>query len=116
MSGKSKSRGKPFVKGDPRAGRPRGVANKATVEVKSLAQGLLSSPEYQASLVARLNAGELAPAVESLLWHYAYGKPKETVEVTGDGAPASLTIIEVIVDAHDGDPDGSPPPNPASVP
>lgn len=72
-----------FTPGDPRAGRPRGVPNKTTRQVREIAQRLVEDPKYVASLVRRLGAGKIAPAVEVMLWHYAYGKPKDTVRVEG---------------------------------
>ena len=63
-------------------GRPKGVPNKATVEIKDLSRRLLEDPEYQASLKTRLRRGT-AQAIERELYHYAYGKPKDTVELTG---------------------------------
>ena len=62
-------------------GRPKGVPNKATKEVKELARRLVLEPEYQQKLRHRLLKGTLPPAVESLLWHYAFGKPKDTLDL-----------------------------------
>lgn len=45
-----------------------------------MAKRLLEDPEYQESLRRRLEAGE-ASHMETLLHHYAYGKPKETMEL-----------------------------------
>ena len=70
-------------------GRPKGSLNKATVEVRELADRLLNRPEYFASLQRRLDANKCAPAVEAMVWHYWKGKPKETVEHTGVIATAS---------------------------
>src|SRR3972149_3604655 len=98
---KGRSRGKPFAKGDPRAGRPPGVQNKVTVEVREAAKAIVEDPVYRERLRRRLLRGKLAPGLEAMLWHYAYGKPKETVEHTGPGGgPVEmLTRIErVIVD------------------
>ena len=73
-------------------GRPKGVPNKATRDIREIATGLLSGDEYQRNLVRRLNRGT-AGAVESLLYQYAFGKPKDTVELTGpNGGP--LQAIE----------------------
>lgn len=89
-------RGKPFEKGDPRAGRPKGTLNKATVEVREMARGLVESDEYVASVRVRVQLGTLPPAVETMLWHYAYGKPKELVELTGkDGQPLDSGVARV---------------------
>lgn len=109
MAAKSKTRdkkadrlrGKPFTKGDPRAGRPKGAPNKVTAEVRKAAQGLVEDPVYRASLKERLQSGKLAPAMEALLWHYAYGKPKEVHELVGqDGEPLTFTLN---IDARDRD-------------
>jgi hypothetical protein len=62
-------------------GRPKGVPNKATKEVKELSRRLVLDPEYQQKLKQRLLKGTLTPAVEVLLWHYAFGKPKDTVDL-----------------------------------
>ena len=78
----TKGRGRPFVKGDPRAGRPKGRQNDLTVEVREAAQRIVQDPDYLKELAVRLKAGR-APAVEILLWHYAYGRPKEQVQTHG---------------------------------
>lgn len=97
MAEKSTPKGR-FVKGDPRAGRPKGVPNKVTREVREVARKLVEDPVYQKRLRIRMLKGKLAPGVEALLWHYAYGKPKETHEVTGpDGGPIALEKIEVVL-------------------
>lgn len=91
MSSKLKPRGKPFQPGDPRAGRKRGALNRATREIREVARGLLERPEYVAKLKERLDAGT-AGAVEPLLYHYGYGKPKETVAVEGPVPPFILKV------------------------
>ena len=68
-------------------GRPRGSQNKATVDVRALAQGLVDDLEYRKRLKDRLLSGKMAPALETLLWHYAYGKPRDTLDIT---APEGL--------------------------
>jgi hypothetical protein len=62
-------------------GRPKGSLNQRTIEAKALARGLLNDPTYRKNLHARLRAGE-AGAMEVLLWHYAWGKPRETLELS----------------------------------
>lgn len=94
------------AKGSPKTGgRKAGTPNKATREIQEAARGLLEDPAYVSSLRDRLIVGT-AGAVESLLYHYAYGKPKETVE-------HSLPMVPVVIDlltpgdvpAHAGDDD-----------
>jgi hypothetical protein len=67
-------RGNPFVKGDPRAGRPRGSQNKTGRDARELAQRLVCDPEYVEGLRARLLAGKLGN-LETVLWAYAFGPP-----------------------------------------
>ena len=43
---------------------------------------MITSPTYVAKLRDRLEAGK-APHMETLLFQYAYGKPKDTTEHTG---------------------------------
>jgi len=50
--------------------------------VREAATELVENPRYRANLEQRLVAGKLAPAMETLLWHFAYGKPKESMQTT----------------------------------
>jgi hypothetical protein len=70
----------PGQSGNPQ-GRPRGVANKSTLEIRTFAQALLSDPQYQRKLRARLHSGELPPTLEALLFAYAFGKPRDLTEL-----------------------------------
>lgn len=71
-------------------GRQKGVPNKRTREIQVFAAKLLEDPDYVKELAIRLRRGK-APHVESLLYQYAYGKPKDTVVLTGqDGGPVAL--------------------------
>jgi hypothetical protein len=72
--------------GNPK-GRRKGVPNRVTLEVRKAASALVEDGEYRAELLERLRAGTLPPAVEVMLWHYAYGRPVERVEVSNpDGS------------------------------
>lgn len=95
---------KPGQSGNP-AGRQAGVPNKVTRTAKAICQGLLESDEYRASVVKRIAAGKLAPPVECMLWHYAYGKPKETHELQGEFILRWLSGAEdePPEDAHEGE-------------
>lgn len=98
-NGNSRPPGRP--KGTPKTGgRQKGTPNKVTVEVREMARRLVEDPEYQKNLKTRLLDGSAGPGVESMLWHYAYGKPKERVEVSGESGGLPISVIErVIVDA-----------------
>lgn len=83
-------RGKPFQLGHARlGGRTKGQPNYATGEVRTLARRLLSDREYRKNLRQRLREGTAAH-IEALLWHYAYGKPKEGPERSG---PVELRVV-----------------------
>lgn len=69
-------------------GRPKGAVNKVTREIRDLSQALLTDPAYLDSLRRRLTSGK-APHMETLLHHYAYGKPKDELNV---GGAISITV------------------------
>ena len=71
-----------------------GVPNKTTREVKSFAIKVLEDPRYVASLWRRIKKDTLPPAVEVLLYYYAYGKPKERLEVSGE-----KTLVQLVTEA-----------------
>lgn len=60
-------------------GRPKGTPNKATAEAKEAAARIVDDPVYQRNLLTRARAGNLAPAVEMMLWQYARGRPADQV-------------------------------------
>ncbi len=70
------------MKGRKTGGRQKGTPNKATAEARSICTAILGDPTYRATLLVRAHAGTLPPAVETMLWHYAYGKPTDIVDVT----------------------------------
>ena len=71
------------MKGRKTGGRRKGTSNKVTAEAKAVCAAIVDDPTYRKKLIARAKAGKLAPAIEAMLWHYAYGKPKEQVEHAG---------------------------------
>ena len=81
-------------------GRPKGALNKTTVEIREKARLFLEDEKGAAKMLAMYRAGRLHPGVVHMLHHYAYGKPKETVEHSGpDGAAIAFSEIRhVIVD------------------
>ena len=72
--------------GERRGGRQVGTPNKQTAAdreyIRDFARAILENPAYVASLNERLLDGK-AQHMEPLLFHYGYGKPKETTEHTG---------------------------------
>lgn len=81
----------PRPKLPPGPGRPKGLPNKTTREVKDFARKFLSSSDYVSSAKARVLSGDAAH-LEVLWHHYAYGKPKESVQISGDIPPFILKL------------------------
>lgn len=57
---------------------------------KEFARAIISDPLYLEGLIDRARAGKLAPAVEVTLLHYAFGKPKEQIEVK------KATLVKIV--------------------
>lgn len=70
-----------FTKGMAKlGGRQAGTPNKVTQEVQAVAREIVENADYRRNLMIAAIERTLSPAMEALLWSYAYGKPKETVE------------------------------------
>ncbi len=83
-----------FQHGNP--GRPKGALNKRTQEAQELAAALIDGdPAYLEGLKRRIKAGK-APHMETLLWHYRYGKPKESVDVSVSVAVAAEVLVNTL--------------------
>lgn len=68
-----------LVKRDP--AEERRLVKAAKAEIATLAKYLVEDPLYLLDLKRRLASGKLHPTIESMLFAYAYGKPKERIEV-----------------------------------
>jgi hypothetical protein len=62
-------------------GRPKGSPNKVTAEAHAFARQIVDDPEYRENLFAAARKRKLHPRIEEMLWSYAYGKPKDTIEL-----------------------------------
>lgn len=81
-----------FKKGNPGGpGRPKGRANRATLEAKKFCQSLLDSPAYQQRFRTAFVARKLPPDLEKLVWSYAAGKPATTLNVA-----AGQDLVELL--------------------
>ena len=74
----------------PGSGRKAGSRNHVTAGIRAIARSLIDDPDYRAALHARLKAGT-AGTMESVLWHYGYGRPTGTND-DGDTLPVTITI------------------------
>jgi hypothetical protein len=62
--------------------KPPSAAKKLKVdEARKISRRLLADPVYRKRLIKRLREGTIQPGVEAMLYYYAYGKPRESVEV-----------------------------------
>lgn len=76
-------------------GRRKGTPNKQTTDVAAIARALVDNATYRRQFTRRLQLGKLAPQVETMIWHYAYGKPVDHVEVAGEGGgPVRVTFVD----------------------
>lgn len=94
-----------FLGIDPTTATPIAEADVdlSALTIEEFCKRVLSSPEYRRSVYLRVTAGALPAAIETLMYHYAAGKPVERHEHTGkDGAPIQKVtkIIREFVDPH----------------
>ncbi len=66
-------------------------------EAAQFARRIVCSDAYFTSLKARAESGELAPPVETLLLHYAFGKPVEQIsmDVTNEVNLGHMTVEQL---------------------
>ena len=67
------------MKGRKTGCRQKGTPNKATAEAQINLHRHSRRPDVSRDTT---HAGTLPPAIETMLWHYAYGKPTDIVDVT----------------------------------
>lgn len=89
---RSGSVGRPFRNGNPGGGRPKGMPNKATLEIKAFARNFLMSDKYRRTLERRILAGT-APHMEVLLHQYAFGKPTDKYVEPARPAPPDRELL-----------------------
>lgn len=72
-------------------GRQKGTPNKATTELAARFRAFVEDPKAVERMRREYRAGNLNPMLVKLFFEYAYGKPKEQVELTGrDGGPIEI--------------------------
>lgn len=84
----------------PGPGRPKGVPNRATVEIRHFCRAFVHDPKYLEAATRRVIAGK-SPQLELLIWQYAYGRPKSAEEVEAqdrarDAPRVTVNILEVL--------------------
>jgi hypothetical protein len=89
--------GKRFVKGDPRAGRPRGSLNKVTRAAKEFLSDLVDDPDIQAAVRERVLAGDTMGFFKAL--EMVHGKPHQSMDVSMSDRKMVNWPIRVATDA-----------------
>jgi hypothetical protein len=63
-----------------RGGRPKGSVNFRTRQVQTFCRSVCEDPLYRQDIVDRARSGNLG-AMEAVIWAYAYGRPKESIDL-----------------------------------
>jgi hypothetical protein len=93
------------MRGQKTGGRAKGSLNKTTPELRAFTRAFLASPAYVTSAKRRVLNGT-APHLETLWHHYAFGKPRQTVQVQDGAIPLFVLKLDaesVSFDALGGD-------------
>ena len=64
-------------------GRPKGALNKATLEIRAFSRSVIEDEGYVKAMKRRVKKGDAAH-LETLFYHYAYGKPPDKVKFEGE--------------------------------
>jgi len=68
----------------PGSGRKKGTPNPISIEARQLAVELVNGAEYQRRLRRDFEARKLHPTIESLVWAYAIGKPRQDIAINAN--------------------------------
>ena len=77
---------RPHKPGEPRtpgSGRKKGTKNRPIVAIRELFGQMVHDAEYQYRLKRDFTRRHLHPSIEALVWAYLLGKPKESLELSG---------------------------------
>jgi hypothetical protein len=88
------------MKGKKTGGRKKGSLNQATAEIREYARAFVEDAKGREMLLLMYKAGTLHPSLLQMFHHYAYGKPKESLEVTG-GVSLTLEAARRIIQPDD---------------
>jgi len=69
----------------------RSASTVLEAEARHFSLQIVRDEDYRKNLLVYAKARMLAPALEIMLWHYAYGKPPDRLEL-GTGSAASLDL------------------------
>ncbi|MCR4339548.1 MAG: DUF2828 domain-containing protein [Gemmatimonadaceae bacterium] len=58
------------------------IRRKKAEQAQKIAEGLINDPVYRAKLLEKMQDGTLHPSVQVALMKYAWGEPRQDVEIT----------------------------------
>lgn len=87
------------VSGNP-AGRPSGLIALPTKTLRAFCRAFVEDLTYRQNLLERILAGK-APFLETLIWHYAYGKPPDKLVVDDKRAPFAVLLRKQVEILHE---------------
>lgn len=67
----------------PGSGRVKGTPNRVAVQARVLVGELVNSAEYQRRLRRDFELRRVHPTIESLVWAYHLGRPKQDIQIAG---------------------------------
>ena len=83
-------------------GRPPGSRNATSLQVQAFCRSVCEDPQYRDSILERARHNNLG-SMEPTVWAYAYGKPKESVDLRlgriDDDGLSSLSMEELTLRA-----------------
>ena len=87
----------PFVKGDKRInrkGRPKSFDALRKLAIKIAGENLESENITRIEAMLRVMSSSRNPADRALFLAYAYGKPKEQMDITTDGQKITIKLVK----------------------
>jgi hypothetical protein len=88
---------RPRKPGEPRvpgSGRKKGTKNRRSRAIQELFSALVLDKEYQDRLRRDFTARRVHSSIESLIWYYHAGKPRECIELSGAVAVNQKLLAE----------------------
>ncbi len=87
----------------PRAGRPKGRKNAATLEIEAAAKAFAGNALEALNFIAQKSKSDSARVAAAVaLLDRGYGRPRQALEHSGDGGgPVAVSIVHEVIDAAD---------------
>ena len=77
-----------------RGGRPKGALNFRTKQIQAFCRSVCEDPLYRKTVIDRARSGTLGP-MEPVILAYAYGKPKESIDLHVGPLAEDLSALSI---------------------